>query len=297
MKTMKRIITLSLAALLLTVLGTNISFAGKPARGGGKVSVDAANPNSAIQGEERDIYINGSGFGPGASVKYLVNGTTDDTQIEVLSTEYIESTGELKTHVKVKDDAVVIDYDIEVQAASGRKGKGTTLFKVLQKEDTACTGFEDPTPSIAYLTALETSDDIATADINLASDSGCHIYTLLEDAAQEIPGPLGRSEAISKVFELRLDIEGWQGVIIWRNTVESSGPPELNALSFVFDGTNVLVDPAGPRVLYIPPNDWRPYYADIRIDDAGGYDLVLVEKPVGISEYRLVHVHFDQDGT
>ena len=130
MKTMKKIITLSIAALLIATLGSNISIAGKPIGGNGKVTVESANPNSAVQGEEKDVLISGSGFGHGAKVKYLVTGTKDDSQIEVLSVEYIDATGELRSRIKVKGSAEVIDYDIEVQSISGRKGKGTTLFKV-----------------------------------------------------------------------------------------------------------------------------------------------------------------------
>ena len=59
MKTMKNTITLSILALLLTVLGSNISFAGK---GGKKVNVESASPGSVVQTQEEDVTILGSGF-------------------------------------------------------------------------------------------------------------------------------------------------------------------------------------------------------------------------------------------
>lgn len=135
MKTMKKIITLSLAALFISALGMNASFAGKPTGGGGKsVEVTAAAPNDANQGQELDVIISGSGFDNGSEVSFFVTGSADASQVEVLSVEYIRKTKQLKTHIKVKDTAVSSEYDIEVRASSGRKGKGTTLFKVKQQE-------------------------------------------------------------------------------------------------------------------------------------------------------------------
>jgi len=95
-----------------------------------KIAVTSANPDSALQGEALDVVIGGSGFGLGATVKYLVTGTKDDSQISVLSVTYDATDGTLTTSIQVHGDASVADYDIEVQAASGRRGKGTTLFKV-----------------------------------------------------------------------------------------------------------------------------------------------------------------------
>ena len=102
--------------------------AGKPV----PVTVTAANPSEAIQGQELDVLVSGTGFGAGSTVKYLVTGTTDASQVTVLSVAYLPATGQLKTHIKVNGEAVTNYYDIEVLAATGRKGKGTTLFKVNQ---------------------------------------------------------------------------------------------------------------------------------------------------------------------
>jgi len=94
------------------------------------VTVTAANPSAAIQGAELDVLVSGTGFGNGSTVKYLVTGTTDASQVTVLSVQYIPATGQLKTRIKVNGEATTTYYDIEVLTATGRKGKGTTLFKV-----------------------------------------------------------------------------------------------------------------------------------------------------------------------
>lgn len=98
---------------------------------GGKVSVTAANPSEAFQGEQLTVTVSGSGFDAGSTAHYLITGTTDASQVDVISVQYISSS-ELKTVIRPKTNALVTDYDIEVQTYSGRKGKGTTLFRVNQ---------------------------------------------------------------------------------------------------------------------------------------------------------------------
>jgi hypothetical protein len=57
--------------------------------GGGKISVTAASPGEALQGEELDVVVNGTGFDNGTTASYLVTGTSDDSQIDVLSIEFV----------------------------------------------------------------------------------------------------------------------------------------------------------------------------------------------------------------
>jgi hypothetical protein len=99
-----------------------------------KVTVTAANPNAALQGAELDVVISGSGFGHESTVKFLVTGTNDASQIDVGTVEFDEVTGNLIANISVLDLAVVDLYDIEVRTTSGRRGKGTTLFAVKKDE-------------------------------------------------------------------------------------------------------------------------------------------------------------------
>lgn len=99
-----------------------------------KVTVTAADPNSAIQGEMLPVEISGDGFDSGSHVRFLVSGSQDDDEILVESVEFV-SPGKLRAQIRVRDDALVIDYDIEVRSSSGRRGKGTALFSVKSSND------------------------------------------------------------------------------------------------------------------------------------------------------------------
>lgn len=296
MKTMKKIITLIGATLLLTALSTSSSFAGKPAGGGGgKVAVESANPGSAIQGEEKDIYISGSGFGPGANVRYLVTGTDDDTQIEVLSTEYIDATGELKTRVKVKDAAAIIDYDIEVQAASGRKGKGTTLFKVSASEDNCETSVEKA-PAIAYLTETEKTgprkDYVYTRDLMLASADGCITTLLLEHAAQWLPDTKkneSKNRFIENVDGVRLVTSGNHGIVSWYDVYED--PWMLEYIEFDFDSEGNVFTTPDDKGSYVSSIGYLIVEQDIRILDNGDLLAALIEKEDNGAPRRVLVVN------
>ena len=132
---MKKIVTLSIAVLLLAALGTNIGFAGKPGGGGGgKIKVTGASPGEAPQGKSLTVTIAGENFEDKSSVTFFVGGTKDASHISVGDIRF-KSSSELEADIVVNSGALTVDYDIEVKAIiSGRKGKGTTLFKVQQAE-------------------------------------------------------------------------------------------------------------------------------------------------------------------
>jgi len=130
--------TIQQKAALFTLLALGLSmlshaYAAPPE----KVTVTTANPNSALQGELLDVVISGSGFDHGSTVKYLVSGTSDDSQISVTAVTYNEADGTLTTTIQVAGAALISDYDIEVRNSSNRRGKGTTLFAVLTNESNA----------------------------------------------------------------------------------------------------------------------------------------------------------------
>jgi len=118
-----------LAAIAGLLFSLPLAAIAAPPGGGGKLSVTAATPSEAYQGEELDVIVSGSGFDAGSTVRYLIAGTSDASQVYVISVKYVSST-ELKTHIRPAINALVTDYDIEVQTSTGRKGKGTTLFQV-----------------------------------------------------------------------------------------------------------------------------------------------------------------------
>lgn len=99
-----------------------------------KVTVTAALPDSAVQGDTTEVDIDGTGFDAGSTARFIVTGTRDDTQIDVNEVTFDAVTGKLKARIKVKDAALPVEYDIEVSTSSGRRGKGTTLFRVRTRD-------------------------------------------------------------------------------------------------------------------------------------------------------------------
>jgi len=151
--------------------------------GGGKVSVTDAAPSEAFQDVELDVTISGSGFDDGSTASFLVTGTADDSQIEILSNEYLPSTDQLKTRIKVKGGASAVYYDIEVTNSRGRRGKGSTMFKVKQDDD-VCSDTEFPTFARAIATASSSKGrgrikEPGTSDIILTGNNGCTSYVLV----------------------------------------------------------------------------------------------------------------------
>jgi len=94
-----------------------------------EVEVNSAEPPAAEQGTiNLDVTIGGNGFERGAIVRFLVAGSENTGGIVVNSTK-VKGPRKLIANIDIALDAVVDDFDIEVQL-NGRKGKGTTLFAV-----------------------------------------------------------------------------------------------------------------------------------------------------------------------
>ena len=288
-----RLINIVLISLFLCAVLPSAQAA-KGGGGGGKVSVTDATPSEAFQDVELDVIISGSGFDVGTTVSFLVTGTSDDSQIEVLSNEYLPSTGQLKTRIKVKGGASAVYYDIEATTSRGRRGKGSTMFQVKEVE-TACTGYESQEPEIAFLTALDTSGDIHTQDLYLSSGSGCDTYRLLEDAVQKLPDGKpseGTGEYLVRITDLRLDVEGDMGVVTWRD--RTIDPIPQIALKFTVDSfSNVIPDLAGPELIYVADEGYGVLGADVRISDLGEIELVMIERAPDDSEFRVSYVNVD----
>jgi hypothetical protein len=112
-----------------SLLFPDSAFGAKPI----KVVVNETEPSNALQGQNLDVTIIGTGFDDGSSVRFL-DATGDDAQVEVIGEiQLIKEIGKpdkLVTPVHVLNAAPDVYYDVEVRASSGRRGKGTDLFKV-----------------------------------------------------------------------------------------------------------------------------------------------------------------------
>lgn len=118
-------VTLCLAVLL--------ALGGYDSNAQGQVQVTAADPVSGEQGTvSLNVKVTGKGFKNGAQAKWFVTGTTNPGGVTVNSTTFVSSQ-ELNANITVADDAVVANFDIQVQNSDGRGGKGTELFAVTPK--------------------------------------------------------------------------------------------------------------------------------------------------------------------
>jgi hypothetical protein len=267
------LLSLLIAAVLSLGLAQAAMAKGKPV----KVEVTAAQPGEAFQGEEIDVTVSGSGFDSGSSVSYLVTGTTDGSQVDVISVEYVSAT-ELKTRIRPKDNAAVTAYDIEVQNSSGRKGKGTTLFRVKATE-TTCTGEESKEPTIAFLTETDRSGEVYTADIFLSTTSGCDQYLLVEDAHQYLPDTKqneGVNRFIKAVRDLRFATRGNFGVVSWHDSYQD--PWVQMGITFMWDSNGIVLSgPSEPWPMFNSLQGHDIVDADVRINEFGDVVLVMTE--------------------
>jgi hypothetical protein len=97
-----------------------------------KINVKAATPNQGAQATvDLDVVIDGSGFGPGAKARFVLSGTDNPDGILVKNTRFVSSTQVVAT-IDIAETASLASFDIKV-TLSGRTGKGTDLFQVVQK--------------------------------------------------------------------------------------------------------------------------------------------------------------------
>ena len=117
-----------------------------------KVQVNSADPAEGEQTKTLVVTINGNGFGNPSKVKFLLSSNGNPGDVSVVGDPQFVSSKRLKVMISISDDFDPQDYDIEVEnLATGRRGKGHTMFKVLKKGG----GNVDPTFDVTY-----TPDDV-----------------------------------------------------------------------------------------------------------------------------------------
>jgi hypothetical protein len=185
------------------------------------VQVTAADPSSAPQGTvSLDVAITGSGFDSSAVVRFLVTGTTDTGGITVKKVS-VRGARKLVATIDVADAAVLAKFDVEVTLSGDRKGKGTTLFTVVEKTNgDACSTPGLDFPAFIYWQQSSLSQRIYVAD----STGKCSRPVITIDAGA--PGArfslVGGSNVGRVVFP---DVGG------------------VSAVDFTFTGTTISVQP------------------------------------------------------
>jgi hypothetical protein len=103
------------------------------------IQVTAANPNTGAQGTTALVVkISGRNFAPGAKTDFFLSGTTNPAGITVHGTQWINAS-EVDATIDIADTASIAQFDIKVtNTATGRSGKGSDMFSVIQKGTSAC---------------------------------------------------------------------------------------------------------------------------------------------------------------
>jgi hypothetical protein len=127
-----RILLFSVALLILGAAGPAATLAKGP-----PVSVQEADPNTAVQGEvKKFVILKGKGFvdDPGnTQVLFIISSNGQPAKIKVSEITFNKTTGNIEFLIDVPLDTDPVGYDIEVEfTTSGRRGKGTDLFSVKQ---------------------------------------------------------------------------------------------------------------------------------------------------------------------
>ena len=255
-----------ISLLQLLVLAASLLWLGTAIAGGKPIKVTAANPNSATQGEALGVVISGSGFNDNDQVTFFVTETENSSEISIVPGSVISNANgtELTVSIEVNGEALDVYYDIEVwNSSSGRRGKGTTLFKV-NKEGA---GNEYPTFNVLF------SDDMKDSfGWNWQSGSpGRGISYWRSDpknGAGEISldyfrisggsgGPFAGDRGV-KCFGAMGTLTPIEGVQLWEDS--SSGEVILN-LTFIgetFDKQIILAYHLQLKGSFDEPDNWLP---------------------------------------
>jgi hypothetical protein len=221
-------------------------------------TVSAATPSQGEQGTlGLEVVIDGNGFEEGSNAVFLRSGTADPTGIAVLSTEYV-SRKQVRARLDIAEDAPLELYDIEIQSANGRKGKGTELFGVVQKGQ----GGGAPLAPGAPLDFSVTAVDFTSVDLSWTETA--------DDGYDETSGPVEKYE------------------IAWRHEADGS-PSAENWYQSTTErlGGSPGVAPGAPSVRQAGPlQPLTSYYLAIRAEDGdGNVSEPVVVGPVTTAEF------------
>ncbi len=237
----------------------DISFA---KGGGGRPTVDAADPNSAPQDITLDVRVIGSGFDNGSVVKFLKGGQSTPKIVTNAST-FLDKNN-IIANITIAVDAEVTLYDIEVTTRRGKKGIGSELFSVKKKGDT------EP-QFVITTTDLGTLDEASGhnaqgissypngASIRVVGQSGGRAFFVAPPAAMvELTGP---PEPNASILGTKAVDISHGGQIVGQRFV-NRGDPEVNGLQPLFWSSSQAV------AIVLPVGLARSSYATA-IDNSG----------------------------
>ncbi len=129
---------------------------------GGDPTVTATVPDSATQDATLDVTVNGSNFDAGSVAEWAIDGVAS-VKVHTNSTRFVNSR-RLIANITIAVDADPVLYDVIVTAATGKKGIGTELFAVKQKQVNPGTIMEYPLSDAALKIRSDHRAEYLTAD-------------------------------------------------------------------------------------------------------------------------------------
>lgn len=149
--------------------------------------------------------------------------------------------------------------------------------------DPVCTGSEPKEPTIAYLTAEDSSGATITKDLYLSSDSGCDRYLLLENVDEK----LSSGECIDCTLWLSFATQGNMGVVSWAN-YDGFSRAQLG-VQFEFDSAGNVTPLSGfPQLFHLSEDGFEPWGPDVRFNASGEVELAFLDRDPTTIDRRLV---------
>lgn len=205
--------------------------------GASPVQVNAADPSSAPQGTvSLDVVVSGSGFDSSAAVSFFVTGTTNPGGVTVKNVTVLGSK-KLIAKIDVADAAAIDNFDIQVHLSGGRKGKGTSLFRVTAKASDPCSTAGLDFPAFSYRTSAGTNQQIYLADASGACAKPVYLVTASSSFPPVLAYPIAGTSN--------------RGRLLWWENILT-----LVALDFTVSGTVVAAEPKRTLFTADPGGAW-----------------------------------------
>ena len=134
------------------------------------ISVTAAAPNAGPQGTvSLLVKISGKNFAPGARTDFFLSGSTNPGGIVVHGTQWVSAT-EVDATIDIADTASLAYFDIRVTNTTGRSGKGSDMFQVVQKSAAVRICAKSSTCPVVSLSVQLLDTDALNTNYPLRSD-------------------------------------------------------------------------------------------------------------------------------
>lgn len=222
------------------------------------VSVTAANPNTGAQGTTALIVkISGKNFAPGAKTDFFLSGTNNPDGIVVHGTQWISAT-EVDAIVDIADTASLALFDIKVTNTSGRSGKGSDLFQVIQKK-VACVAAPivlQPTPMVVTSAPYDAACSSASGALDCGFGNNGIITTPLRpinDAADATARPDGRLVVVASAGATIRNVQVYDTYVL-QYTPDGTLDESFGSHGVAFVPMTAVDDYEHPQSLAIQPD-------------------------------------------